>query len=423
MQRYSHSTTVDRVMTERSMFGMSTKSRSRDYDSKPSFSVDIDKLSTIDDPSSNYYELKEKTTITKNLPSIYNNFDFVFLDQFTQNIKNRKSIILSPFSIIQLFIMLYVAAKNRTEVDLQKYFSFTEKSSTFKSLVQLNVDLNRTKVFINSNIICIPDTVQLNDKYFRLLSNVGDIIRYNYNATNKCTKIINDIAARTTNNMINIVVNDNMLQFPTQIVLINIIYFYSKWKLPFDLNHTERERFYGGNTTQVDMMTQRDSRFNYFEDNTIQILEMDYDDGFFSMGFILPRETTGNIDFKSADVEHYIQHLVSTEINVLKIPKFTHEFKYKVDNIFRENGLDSLFHNLETELTDTPIKISYIIHGAVIIVDESGTKVSAHTTMLVSFNSCANTKQKNIKFIADHPFLYYIRFKPQNVIIFVGQHF
>jgi serine protease inhibitor len=325
--------------------------------------------------------------------------------------------------MIQLFIMLYVASKDRTETDLQKYFSFTDKAATFKSLIQLNVDLNKTKVFTNSNIICIPDTTQLNDKYFKLLANVGDIIHYNYNATNKCVKTVNDIAARTTNNIIDNVVNDNMLQFPTQVVLINIIYFYSKWKLPFDSNLTTRERFYGGNATQVNMMNQRDNKFNYFEDKANQVLEMDYDDGFFSMGFILPHATTGNIDFTSADVENYIQRLVLTEISILKIPKFKHEFKYKVDNVFRENGLDSLFHNLETELIDTPIKISYIIHGAVIIVDESGTKAAAHTTMLSQYNDCVQKTSKNVTFIADHPFLYYIRYKPQNVIIFVGQHF
>lgn len=420
MQPYVHDTTVDRVMTERSMFGMSTKLRSRDYESKSSFPTDA-QLSTVAGPSRNFYELETKKPPTNNLSSICNNFNFVFLNQFIRNIKNRKSVIVSPFSMIQLFIMLYVTAKGRTDTDLQKYFSFTDKAETFKSLVQLNVDLAKTRVFVNSNVICIPETTQLDDKYSKLLSNVGNIIRYNYDTAGKCVKIINDIAAKTTNNMITNVVNDSMLKYPTEMVLINIIYFYSKWKLPFDPSLTERARFYGGNSMEVNMMTQRDGRFNYYEDDTHQILEMDYNDGFFSMGFILPHETTGNIDFKSKDVEHYIQRLASTEINTLKIPKFIHEFKYKVDNVFRENGLNSLFHKLETDLIDVPVEISYIIHGAVIIVDDTGTKSVAYTNMLASLNCHIETKK--INFIADHPFLYYIRYKPQNLIIFVGQHF
>jgi len=428
MQHYSHDATVDRVMTERSMFGMSTKSRSHGQDSKSSFltndTADVfSKLSTLENSTSNYYEIKEPTR--KNLlllPHICNDFNFNFLNQFTQKIKNRKSIIISPFSMIQLFIMLYVTAKGRSETDLQKYFSFPDKGSTFKSLVQLNIDLEKTNIFTNSNVICIPDTANLNDKYFKLLSNVGHIIHYNYDAADKCVKYVNDIAASTTNGMINNVINENMIKFPTKVVLINIIYFYSKWKSQFDPNLTKQETFYG-NTIKANMMMQRDGRFNYFEDNINQVLEMDYDDGFFTMGFILPHKMTGDINLNNAQVEHYVQRLVPTEINILKIPKFVHEFKYKVDNIFRENGLDSLFRKLETELVNVPVEISYIIHGAVIMVDENGTKVAAHTSMVISQISFPPSEPKKINFIANHPFSYYIRYKQQNIIVFTGQYF
>jgi len=319
--------------------------------------------------------------------------------------------------------MLYVSSRGRTEIDLKRYFSFNDKASTFKNLVQINAELVKTNIFTNTNLLCVSNSVNLNDKHVQLLNNIGCVMQYDYNNVGKYTDMINGIAKKVTNNMISNVITQDMLKFPTNVALINVIYFYSKWKSPFDPQMTKIEDFYSSSTTQVTMMTQTFTKFNYFEDKNNQILEMDYIDGYFTMGFILPKILQNNPITNNDQLKYYISQLSQIEITTLKIPKFTHEFKYKIDNVFRENGLDGIFHNLEIDLFQDPVKLSYIIHGAVIIVDESGTKAAAHTTMVMSFGCTLSQNNKTINFIANHPFLYYIRYKPKNVITFLGQYY
>jgi len=436
MQHYSHDATVDRVMTERSMFGLNTKSSSKMANAFP-----LPRILTASDRQSgapdllasqqilgrdNFEQLRppHQRTDEHNTPKsaqqpslvfVCNNFTFEFLHQFTKNMHTKRSVVISPFSIIQLFVIMYVTSKSRSETDMQNYFSFSGKASTFQSLIELNVALHKTGVFKSTNILCICDAHTVNNKFADLLEHVGSIISFNYKSADATVRIVNNIAAKTTNGMIDNVISANMLQPPTDFALINVIYFYSKWKSPFSPQMTSSNVPFRGKTTKVTMMTQYEGRFNHFVDNDQAILEMDYVDGYFSMGFVL----SSGID--RPHLERLVSQLSQKQISVLKIPKFKQEFKYKIDNIFRENGLNSLFQNLDTDLVNTQTAISYIIHGAAIIVDEAGTKAAAHTSM-VSEN-CASVTKEEIKFIADRPFTYYIRYKPQNLIVFIGQFF
>lgn len=403
MQYYSHDATVDRVMTERSMFGLNTKSSSKMSDPFP--------RSGFEQPHQQTTEPAQQLSLI----SVCNNFTFEFLHQFTKNMRTKRSVVVSPFSIVQSFIIMYVASKGRTETDLQKYFLFSGKAPMFQSLVELNAALHKTGVFKSTNILCISDAHNVNNKFADLLGHVGSIVSFNYKSADTTVRVVNNIAAKTTNGMIDNVISANMLQPPTDFALINVIYFYSKWKSPFSAQMTTPNTPFRGNTTKVTMMSQYNGQFNHFADNNFAILEMDYVDGYFSMGFVL------STDIDRSRLERLVSQLSEKKISVLKIPKFKQEFKYKIDNIFRENGLHSLFQNLDTDLVSTSTAISYVVHGAAIIVDETGTKAAAYTSVL-SQNSVSVAKEE-INFIADRPFTYYIRYKPQNLIVFVGQFF
>ena len=430
---------VNRVMMERDSFNINTKMSddtrysSRKVDLPAIFGVQqgtggMTHHSEVQSEMSRHLDIRPmhggmpNNIPQPNLSNISNIFTLDFLKQITSSVNKQKSIILSPYSMIQLFIMLYVSSNGQSEIELQKYFSFGTKSNMFLEMQKLNDTLSQTNVFRNTSLICVSNKYKLNDNHVKSLMKLGYVVSYNDSQTESEANKLNQLSTKVSDGLITNVVTSEMLQPPTVMFLLNIIYFYSKWKSPFSPSETSSELFFGSSQRQVQMMKQTDIQTNYYEDVLFQLLEMDYDDGSFSMGFLLPKNK-GQPIMDNSQLNTYIGKLSNTKISILQIPKFKQEFKYKVDNIFRKQGMTQVFDDLDIssliQPVSEPIAISYIIHGAVIIVDETGTKAAAYTGMVVSWNSTSN----KISFVANRPFLYYIRHKPTNLITFVGQYY
>ena len=277
------------------------------------------------------------------------------------------------------------------------------------------------------NLVCVPYYLNLNEGYLSYINKLGSFIKINpQNAVQDASKI-NKIISKSTNGMINNVMTPDMINSETALILISTIYFYSQWKKPFNKQYTQIEIFNGITRRQVHIMQQMKESHRYFEDRVNQILEMDYLNGDFAMGFILPKDNyTQPIIGSYEQYDYYINSLKTNEINLVKIPKFTCETKYRIDNLFKKYGLKEIFNNLDISeiippFNNQPIGIDQIIHNAVIIVDEQGTKAAASTAMMLLSNSIEPQKPK-INFIANHQFIYYIRHVPTNTIIFIGQY-
>jgi len=362
------------------------------------------------------------------MSGIINEFTIGFMRQFLDNLKNYKSLILSPFNILQVFAMLYIGSNTKTESDLRNYFTFPSKKSTFDNLYKINNALVQTGIISIMNLVCVPHYLNLNDGYLSYINKLGSFIKVNPdNAINDSDKI-NKIISRSTNGMINNVLTPDMIHSETALILISTIYFYSQWKKPFNKNYTKPELFNGITRRQVNMMHQMTETHKYFEDSANQILEIDYKDNVFAMGFVLPKDNYSQPIMNSFDqYQYYVNNLKNTQINLVKIPKFKCETKYRIDNLFKKYGLREIFNNLDISeiippFNNQPIGIEQIIHNAIIVVDEQGTKVSAGTIGTSLKNSSYDLRGKLINFIADHQFIYYVRHIPTNTIIFIGQY-
>ena len=415
------------------------------------------KYSTIDSDNTilNQYNSKNNEI---NLSNEINNFTFNFRFQFSDNLKIKKPFILSPFNIFQVFSILYIGSKNKTEEELRQYFSFPDKNNTFKSLYKINFDLSNTKIFYKMNLVCMPDFIMLNDAYLSYIDKLCHFVKFNPNDPISESNKINNLVCQSTNNMIKNIIRPNMLTKKNVLTIISTVFFYSKWKESFNPSFTKLETFFGISKILVNMMTQSNKKHRYFEDNENQILEMDYFDEYFCMGFVLPKNNYTEPIITFDKFKYYISFLNEQTIKILKIPKFKHETRYKIDNLFKKYGLKEIFINADISeiippinelprrslappgktwasytcadfiskngvLSDElPIYITDIIHSSIIIVDESGTKASASTSINTQFGQNIKSNSE-INFIANHQFLYYIRFKPYNTLIFIGQYY
>ncbi|KAG5268170.1 hypothetical protein AALO_G00209040 [Alosa alosa] len=65
--------------------------------------------------------------------------------------------------------------------------------------------------------------------------------------------------------------------------------------------------------------------------------------------------------------------------------------------------------------------LSNVVHKSFVEVNEKGTKAAA-TTAVVASNSFSNSKPPPKRFMADHPFLFFIRHNPTQSVLFYGRY-
>ena len=163
----------------------------------------------------------------------------------------------------------------------------------------------------------------------------------------------------------------------------------------------------------------------YYEDDEIQALEILYKGEKKSMIIVLPKETDG---WKligrvlTPDRLKIISRGMEVKEVEMAIPKFTYENQFNLKETLILLGMKEPFSNFAdfsgmTEAND--LKIDEVIHKAFIEVNESGTEAAAATAVIMVLKSAL--AEQPIRFIANHPFIYFITDKTTGAIIFMGR--
>ncbi|KAL0171231.1 hypothetical protein M9458_031542 [Cirrhinus mrigala] len=108
----------------------------------------------------------------------------------------------------------------------------------------------------------------------------------------------------------------------------------------------------------------------------------------------------------------------------VSLPKFKMEVTYDMLKILRSMGMEDLFDQPKVNLSgmspNNDLVVSAVIHKAFVEVNEEGTEAAAATAVVVTeITSIDSSRPKT--FIADHPFLFFIRHNPSNSILFYGR--
>lgn len=228
-------------------------------------------------------------------------------------------------------------------------------------------------------------------------------------------------------------IRDMLDQIPPDAVmyLVNAIYFKADWKYQFDSKKTKKEAFYvsPGKEVQVDMMSLGEpSTIKAYPTGDFNYLEIPYSTGQYSMGILLP----DGHDIQAVEEEITAENLAhwqnqAAERNIiLKMPKF--KLKQKMENL--KEDLEAMGLNIPfnfdarnfTLLFDNPtdlLKISRVIHDAVIEVDEKGSEAAAATVVeVIELTSLPSGPQT---ITLDRPFIFFIQEKHSGAILFMGK--
>ncbi|BCS82884.1 serine protease inhibitor [Cotonvirus japonicus] len=350
-------------------------------------------------------------------------------NQFTIDIFNNfdgSTNIFSPISLLYSLSLIQLAADGKTDRQLTHVL---EHKYTTDDLEYLSQILNGS-IIKSTNMFIVNDKYHINPNYKSLIKDLIHIVNINFKKPSTIVNKINYFVETNTNGMIKEIVNENDIDVDTSLVLINTVYFKSQWKKKFNEKNTTKKKFHRTSDDLIDMMHQIGS-FNYYENKAVQLVEMLYSNEEYTMGIILPRlYNTDSVDytinnvpiFTAPEINEYINNCQYVKVD-LSIPKFIQRKKYDMVTILKKMGITHIFNeNADLNILTEKQNISKIIHESVIIVDESGTEASSTTVVTGKSIMSRPSQEKPVVFIADHPFVYYIRYIPSNLFLFFGDY-
>uniref|UniRef100_A0A8C3LFT3 Serpin domain-containing protein n=1 Tax=Chrysolophus pictus TaxID=9089 RepID=A0A8C3LFT3_CHRPC len=245
------------------------------------------------------------------------------------------------------------------------------------------------------------------------------------------------------------------IDFGTMMVFINTIYFKGIWKTAFNTEDTQEMPFrmtkVGTRAPQlekfkkncplltlsrasvlqqeskpVQMMCLNDT-FNVamLPAEKMKILELPYTSGLLSMLVLLPDEVSGLERIEKTINFEKLREWTSTNAMEKKsmkvyLPRMKIEEKYNLTSILMALGMTDLFSrsaNLTGISSVDNLMISDAVHGAFMEVNEEGTEAAGSTGAIGNIKHSLELEE----FRADHPFLFFIRFNPTNVILLFGR--
>lgn len=279
----------------------------------------------------------------------------------------------------------------------------------------------------------VANSIWVNQLY-TLLKEFADTNRHYYNAEIRNLEFINPGGVNIINQWVEEKTHGkikNVLDYiPADAVmyLINALYFYGNWKFEFEEDPGFRINFNNADGTMemTPAMTLK-SDLEIMTNSSLTAVDLPYGNDKFSMVLLLPAVDKSTDDLiAEMDIEtwnEWMDDFYTAGVR-LEMPKFKHDYKVLLNQPLSDMGLDIAFSG-SAEFPDmlegtSNLAISRVIHQTFIDVNEKGTEAAAVTVVEMELTSVGGGgSTRLIRF--DRPFLYVIREKTSNAIVFMGK--
>ncbi|PHT98494.1 Serpin-ZX [Capsicum chinense] len=379
----------------------------------------------------------------------------VFFSKFesTESNPNDANMVFSPLSI-QIVLGLIAAGSSGDTLEqllsFLKFNSVDELNSVYSRIIA-NVLANGSTMggprLSVANGAWIKQTLDFNPSFKQVMDNVYKAAAASVDFQNKADKVaaeINKWAEVKTNGLIKEILPPGAVDAGTSLVLGNAIYFKGAWteKLNAYTKHHEfhllnvgvsvQAPFMTGVSVQAPFMTSKNWQYVKAYDG-FKVLRLPYKQGedklVLSMYMFLPNDRDGLpalLEKISSKPGFLDQHVPLEEVRVRKflIPKFKISFGIEASKVLKGLGLTLPFIGGLTEIVGNnfPLAVSKVFHKSFIEVNEEGTEATAVTFATMRFGSSCGTivKEEWIDFVADHPFLFFVKDETSSAVLFMG---
>ncbi|XP_024135885.1 leukocyte elastase inhibitor isoform X2 [Oryzias melastigma] len=351
------------------------------------------------------------------------------------------NVFYSPFSISSALAMVMLGARGNTASQMNESLKLLDsKDDVHASFGHLLSQLNKpnasyalsvaNRLFGEQTYQFIEDFLGNTKKHYSAELEKVDFIK----SSEAARLNINSWVEKQTQGKIKDILVEGVLNDLTRLVLVNAIYFKGNWNKMFDAKETRDAEFrLNKNTKKTVKMMYQKSKFplTFIPEINCQILEMPYKDKELSMLVFLPNDmedsTTGLEKLEKAlTYENFMEWTRPDMMNEVEVrvgfPRFKMEQKYDMKSVLMSMGMEDAFSMSKSDFSGmspaNDLVLSEVFHKAFVEVNEEGTEAAAATAAVMMLR-CALMPAA---FIADHPFLFFIRHNSSMSVLFAGRY-
>uniref|UniRef100_A0A8D1LQA1 Serpin domain-containing protein n=1 Tax=Sus scrofa TaxID=9823 RepID=A0A8D1LQA1_PIG len=376
-----------------------------------------------DDLASKIVTLKDQITKlpVHNTAVVSSNTDFAFSLYKQLALTNpHENVIFSPLSVSIALAFLSLGTQGPTLIELLEGLKFNvtkipeaEIHQGFQHLLQALSQPSNLLQLRLGNAMFIDEQLELLEKFVQDAHELyhSEAFPTNFQDLEAARRLINDYVKNKTEGKI--------------VVLVNYIYFKAKWKTPFNPNLTTEADFHvsKNRTVRVPMMGIRALTVPYFRDEELActVVELTYTSNDSAL-FILPdagRMAAVEAKLHPETLRRWRDFLQPRWIVELYLPKFSISSDYRLHEILPQLGIEEIFGdnaNLSGITNTEHLKVSQVVHSAVLDVNEEGTEAAAATGIDINVRSL-----ERIALHFNRPFLFVIISKDIQSVIFLGK--
>nr|AAA73954.1 serine protease inhibitor [Cyprinus carpio] len=338
-----------------------------------------------------------------------------------------KNIFFSPVGISMALSMLAVGAKGSTLSQIYSSLGYSglkaqQVNEGYEHLIHMLGHSQDTMQLEAGAGVAIREGFKVVDQFLKDVQHYynSEAFSVDFSKPEIAAEEINQFIAKKTNDKITDMVKD--LDSDMVMMLINYMYFRGKWDKPFEAQLTHKAEFKvdKDTTVQVDMM-KRTGRYDIYQDpvNQTTVMMVPYK-GNTSMMIVLPDEGKMK-DVEESICRHHLKNwhdkLFRSSVDLF-MPKFSISATSKLNDILTEMGVTDAFSDtadFSGMTEELKVKVSQVVHKAVLSVDEKGTEAAAATTIEIMPMSLPGTVMLN------RPFLVLIVEDTTKSILFMGK--
>ena len=366
-------------------------------------------------------------------PEVIANCNEFGVELFTKvAVEEEKNLMLSPLSASTALTMLLNGCGRDTYDQLKKTLNYPEDMSisevneVYKSLVNQLLKVDPKVKLALANAIFYRESFSVKTTFLNTMSSdFGAQTEGLDFAIPSALTTINKWASDNTNGKIPKVLDE--ISPDAVMFLMNALYFKGDWSYQFDKALTSDKPFHipGGNSINVSTMY-GEVGSKVAGGDKYKAIELPYGRTNFTMVIIVPDETLAS--FNSSFTAERWNIITSAfdgqqEYGEMKVsmPKFRFSYEKILNDQLQSMGMLDAFNSSLANLSgisDASIFVSFVKQNTFVEVDEKGTEAAAVTTIGIEVTSVPPEPKQ---FIIDKPFIFAIRERTTNTLLFIGQ--
>ncbi|KAJ3644591.1 hypothetical protein Zmor_022312 [Zophobas morio] len=348
-------------------------------------------------------------------------------DLYNELLEEDGNFVASPLSLETVLALTQSGGKDATSAEIRSTLhlpdSEEETESTMKSVLPLLQSENYTLKAANK--IYIQENYSIKEEFKKIAADVyqADIQNVNFVENEEAAAAINQWVEAQTQNKIHDLVAADDLDANSRLFLVNALYFQATWLHSFQVAYTAKKDFYssGDKTVSTDTMLQYSVERKFYQNEELdaKFLEVPFVDEDASMTFVLPNKIDGLAVLEKQRDKVLADQPYSVKLVDVALPKFRIETSIDFNEVLQKMGIRAAFSPGQADFSGISgekgeLYLQKVKQKSFIGVDENGVEAAAASSADVPIYSIAMDK-----FVADHPFMFYIKVK--GVVLFEGR--